>query len=308
MADERSNADKVYNPPAEFSAGANVKSLDEYRQIYERSIRDPESFWADQAEQRITWFEKWHTVQQCDYHKAEIAWYLGGKLNACYNCVDRHVENGRGDDIALIWEGNDPTESKTFSYGELLDEVQKAGNALKHLGITKGDRVCIYMQMIPELLIAMLACARIGAVHSIVFGAFTADSLVTRINDSECKAIITQDTGVRGSKQDVAMKANADNAVKNTPSIEKIIVVQRTGAPVQMTSGRDVWWHEALSEADSICTAEPMDSEEERERGALPREVPEGVSRPAAACIAMLTGRKTGRIFDIPVSPRSFVR
>ncbi len=262
MADKTSNTDQIFNPSAEFTAHANVKSLDEYQQIYGRSIRDPESFWADQAEQRITWFEKWHTVQQCDYHKAEIAWYLGGKLNACYNCVDRHVENGRGDDIALIWEGNDPTESKTFSYGELLDEVQKAGNALKNIGVTKGDRVCIYMQMIPELLIAMLACARIGAVHSIVFGAFTAESLVTRINDSECKAIITQDTGVRGAKQDVAMKANADKAVENTPSIEKIIVVQRTGAPVEMTSGRDVWWHEALSKADTTCAAEPMDSED----------------------------------------------
>ena len=262
MADSEFDATPVYTPPAEFSANAHVKSLDEYRATYDRSVSDPEGFWAEQAEQRITWIEKWHTVRKYDYHKAEIAWYLGGKLNACYNCVDRHVEAGRGGDTALIWEGNDPTESKAYTYAELQDEVQKAGNALKNLGITKGDRVCIYMQMIPELAIAMLACARIGAVHSIVFGAFTADSLVTRINDSLCKAIITQDTGVRGVKQDVAMKANADKAVENTPSIEKILVVRRTGSPVEMTDGRDVWWHDALAAADTTCPPEAMDAED----------------------------------------------
>ena len=252
----------VYNPPAEFSANAYVKSLDEYRAIYDRSASDPEGFWAEQAERRITWYEKWHTVRQYDFHKAEIAWYLGGKLNACYNCVDRHVEAGRGGNTALIWQGNDPAESKTYTYAELQAEVQRAGNALKNLGIVKGDRICIYMQMIPELAIAMLACARIGAIHSIVFGAFTADSLVTRINDSQCKAIITQDTGVRGVKQDVAMKVNADKAVENTPSIEKILVVQRTGSPVDMTDGRDVWWHEALAAADATCAPETMDAED----------------------------------------------
>ena len=262
MADSKFDAIPVYTPPAKFSANAHVKSLDEYRATYDRSVSDPEGFWAEQAEQRITWIEKWHTVRKYDYTKAEIAWYLGGKLNACYNCVDRHVEAGRGGDTALIWEGNDPTESKVYTYAELQTEVQKAGNALKNLGVTKGDRVCIYMQMIPELAIAMLACARIGAVHSIVFGAFTADSLVTRINDSLCKAIITQDTGVRGVKQDVAMKANADKAVENTPSIEKILVVRRTGSPVEMTDGRDVWWHDALAAADPTCPPEAMDAED----------------------------------------------
>jgi acetyl-CoA synthetase len=252
----------VYNPPVEFSANAHVKSLDEYRATYDRSVSDPEGFWAEQAEQRITWIEKWHTVRKYDYNKAEIAWYLGGKLNACYNCVDRHVEAGRGSDTALIWEGNDPTESRSYTYAELQTEVQKAGNALKTLGITKGDRVCIYMQMIPELAIAMLACARIGAVHSIVFGAFTADSLVTRINDSLCKVIITQDTGVRGVKQDVAMKANADKAAENTPSIQKMLVVRRTGSPVDMTDTRDFWWHDALAAADATCPPEAMDSED----------------------------------------------
>ena len=252
----------THSPPTSFSDNAQVKSLEEYHEIYQRSVADPEEFWAEQAEQRIAWLEKWHTVKQCDYSKAEIAWYLGGKLNASYNCVDRHVEAGRGDSTALIWEGNDPADSKTYTYSELHNEVQKAANALKNLGVEKGDRVCIYMQMIPELAIAMLACTRIGAVHSIVFGAFTADSLVTRINDSQCKAIITQDTGVRGSKQDVAMKANADKAVESTPSINNILVVRRTGAPVDMTTGRDVWWHDALEAADATCEPEAMDAED----------------------------------------------
>ena len=239
-----------------------MKTLDEYRALYERSIADPEAFWAEQAEERITWAEKWHTVREVDYNKAEIAWYLGGKLNVCYNCVDRHVEAGRGDATALIWEGNDPADNKTYTYAELHAEVQRAANALKNLGVEKGDRVCIYMQMIPELVIAMLACARIGAVHSIVFGAFTADSLVTRINDSACKAIVTQNTGVRGTKLDIAMKANADKAVEQTPSIEKILVVKRTDTEIDMVEGRDVWWHEALGAADPNCPAEPMDAED----------------------------------------------
>jgi len=254
-------SDLTFPPSAAASANAHVASLDQYRELYDRSINDPEGFWTEHAE-RLHWFDKWHTLREWDYHKAEIGWFLGGKLNACYNCVDRHVDDGHGDDTALIWEGNDPEESRTYTYNELQAEVQRAANALKGLGISKGDRVCIYMQMIPELSIAMLACARIGAVHSIVFGAFSADSLVTRINDSECKAIITQDTGVRGTKLDIPMKANADEAVQSTPSVEKILVVQRTGSEVAMTEGRDVWWHEACAAADPVCPAEPMDAED----------------------------------------------
>ena len=211
---------------------------------------------------RLHWFEKWNSLRNWDYQKAKIEWFIGGKLNACYNCVDRHVDDGHGNDIALIWEGNNPNESRTYTYAQLQVEVQKTANVLKYLGIKKGDRVCIYMQMIPELTIAMLACARIGAIHSIVFGAFSADSLITSINDSECKAIITQDTGVRGTKLDIPMKANADKAVESTPSIEKILVVKRTGTEVNMTEGRDVWWHEACDQADPICPAEPMDAED----------------------------------------------
>ena len=251
----------VYPPSQASSAGAYVQSLDQYREMYAASVKDPDAFWAQQAA-RISWFKKWDKISDCDYHKVDIKWFLGGKLNASYNCVDRHVEAGRGDQVAILWEGNDPSESRALTYAQLHAEVQKAANALKAIGIRKGDRVCIYMQMIPELAVAVLACARIGAVHSVVFGAFTADSLVTRINDSGCKAIITQDTGVRGTKQDIAMKANADKAMERTPSVEKILVVKRTGAAVNMKEGRDVWWHDALAAADATCAAEPMDAED----------------------------------------------
>ena len=256
-----SKSPPIYPPSKAFSARSHVGSMEEYRELYEQSINDPESFWSEHAN-RLTWTKPWNTLRKWDYKKAEIQWFLGGRLNACYNCVDRHVENGRGDEVALIWEGNDPGESRKLTFSQLQSEVQKAANALKNLGIAKGDRVCIYMQMIPELTIAMLACARIGAVHSIVFGAFTADSLVTRINDSSCKAIVTQDTGVRGTKLDIAMKANVDRALPKTPSIEKVLVVRRTGTDVAMENGRDYWWHEALDAADPVCAPEPMDAED----------------------------------------------
>ena len=252
---------KVYPPSAEFSTKAHISSLEDYNSLYEQSINKPEEFWSEQAE-RLHWFEKWNKLREWDYQKAEIKWFVGGKINACYNCVDRHVKDGQGEETALIWEGNDPNESRSYTYSQLQAEVQKAGNALKNLGIQKGDRVCIYMQMIPELTIAMLACARIGAVHSIVFGAFSADSLVTRINDSKCKAIITQDTGVRGTKLDIPMKSNADKAVESTPSIEKIIVVKRTCSKIEMKNDRDIWWHESLDAGESICPAEPMDADD----------------------------------------------
>ena len=260
-ADKPAHEVPTFPPPAAVSERAHVKSLEQYQELYDRSINDPESFWTEHAE-RLSWFSKWDKLREWDFEKAEIKWFLNGKINACYNCVDRHVDAGRGGDTALIWEGNDPDESRTFTFNDLHAEVQRAANALKNLGVQKGDRVCIYMQMIPELAVAMLACARIGAIHSIVFGAFSADSLVTRINDSECKAIITQDTGVRGTKTDIPMKANADKAVADTPSVEKILVVRRTGADVAMADGRDVWWHDALAAAAADCPAEPLDAED----------------------------------------------
>ena len=250
-----------YEPNSKTRKNAHIGSIEDYKKLYEHSINNPEDFWAEQAE-RITWFKKWDKIWEWDFNKANITWFEGAKLNACYNCVDRHVDAGYGAKTALIWEGNNPDETRNYNYNELLEKVQLTANALKNLGVGKGDRVCIYMQMIPELAIAVLACARIGAVHSVVFGAFAPDSLEARINDSECKVLITQDTGVRGTKNDIPMKSNADIAVKKTPSIENILVVKRTGSPIEMVEGRDVWWHNALASSDAECEPEKMDAED----------------------------------------------
>ncbi|HHL73558.1 MAG TPA: acetate--CoA ligase, partial [Bacteroidetes bacterium] len=252
---------KKFDPPEEFSRNAHISSLDQYRELYQKSVADPEGFWAGIAE-RLHWFKKWDTVREYDFVNGKIQWFSGGTLNVSYNCLDRHVLAGHGDKTALIWEGNDPAESKTFTYNELLEDVQKFANVLKAMGVKKGDRVCIYMQMIPQLPVAMLACTRIGAVHSIVFGAFSAESLRDRINDSACKVLITQDTGVRGTRQDIPMKANADKAVSECPSIEKVIVVQRTGQAVEMESGRDAYWHELMAGAEPACEPEHMEAED----------------------------------------------
>ena len=252
---------RKYEPNAELTKRAHISSIEDYKRMYDDSIKNPESFWEGQAD-RISWSQKWNKVWDWNFDDAHIKWFEGAKLNACYNCIDRHVEDGHGEEIGLIWEGNDPNESKEYTYSELLVQVQLAGSALKDLGIEKGDRVCIYMQMVPELAIAVLACARIGAIHSVVFGAFAPDSLEARINDSECKVLITQDTGVRGEKTDIPMKSNADIALQKTPSIEKTLVVKRTGAAVDMLDGRDIWWHEALSSANSACAPEEMDAED----------------------------------------------
>ena len=235
--------------------------MDSYQKRYQDSISDPETFWAEVA-QRLDWIEPWASVRKFDFVNGQIEWFSGGKLNASYNCIDRHIKKGHGDETAIIWEGNDPNQSRKFTYNDLLKEVSQFANALKSLGVEKGDRVCIYMQMVPELAFAVLACARIGAVHSVVFGAFSSDSLRDRINDSSCKILITQDTGVRGTKQNIPMKVNADNAVAETPSIEHVIVVRRTGEPVNMDSERDLWWHEAISGVDAKCEPEVMDAED----------------------------------------------
>ena len=251
-------------PPANTSYpidDAHVSSMAQYHDMYTESVTDPEGFWSSVAE-RITWFKRWDKVREYDFVKADIKWFDGGKLNASYNCLDRHVESGHGDVAALIWEGNNPAEDKTFTYSELLGEVKRFANALKAEGVRKGDRVCIYLQMIPELPIAMLACARIGAVHSVVFGAFSAESLRDRINDSACKMLITQDTAVRGARGGLPMKANADKAVAECPSIERVIVVRRTGDDVDFDSTRDIWWHEAMADVGDACAPEEMDAED----------------------------------------------
>ena len=234
---------------------------EEYSKLYNESIGNNEKFWS-KVSKRIHWFKNWDKVSDIDYSQAKIKWFENGKLNVSYNCIDRHVENGHGDDVALIWEGNNPSEDKQFTYKELLIEVSKFSNVLKSNNVIKGDRVCIYMQMIPELTIAMLACARIGAVHSIVFGAFSPESLRDRINDSKCKVVVTQDTGVRGIKQDIPMKENVDKAISQCPSIDKVFVVKRTSAKIKMKLSRDVWWHEEMLNISSSCKPEWMDSED----------------------------------------------
>ena len=240
---------------------AHINSLDQYKEIYDRSIQDPEAFWSEIAE-RITWFKKWDQVCEYDFVNANVKWFEGATLNACYNCLDRHIEDGHGDDTALIWEGNNPNDDKTYTFNQLLTEVKKFSNVLKAQDIKKGDRVCLYLQMIPELAIAVLACARIGAVHSVVFGAFSADALRDRINDSECKLLVTQDTAVRGAKGGIPMKANADQALAETPSIQKVIVIQRTGDDVDFDKSRDVWWHEAMLTVADDCSPEVMLAED----------------------------------------------
>jgi len=254
-------AELIFSPNQEFSDRALIGSMDQYRDLYEKSVSDPDTFWSTVAD-RITWYKKWETVREFDFVKGNIKWFDGAKLNVSYNCLDRHVEAGHGDQTAIIWEGNNPEEDQAFTYGELLAEVQKFANVLKSIGVEKGDRVCLYMQMIPQLPVAMLACARIGAVHSVVFGAFSPDSLRNRINDSACKVLITQDTGVRGTKQNIPMKTNADKAVAETPSIEHVVVVQRTGETVAMVNERDLWWHEAMATAEAECKPEEMDAED----------------------------------------------
>ena len=260
MADAQ-QADPVYDVPAAVR-GQTAIDDETYLRMYDRSVRDPEGFWAEQAEAQVDWFEKWDTVLEWDFHTAHVTWFAGGKLNVAYNCLDRHVQAGDGDRTALIWQGNNREESTTFTYAELLEQVCRCANALRALGVKKGDRVCIYMQMVPELPVAMLACARIGAVHSIVFGAFSPDSLRDRIQDSACKVLVTQDTGLRGAKDDIPMKANADAALADCPSIEKVLVVRRTGHAVAMQAGRDVWWHEQVAVQSADCAPAHMDAED----------------------------------------------
>ena len=252
---------KVFKPSGDWIKKSHVDSLEKYEKIYHDSVSNPDEFWGTIAD-RLKWYKKWDSVSDVDYKKADIKWFLNGKLNVSYNCLDRHVEEGNGDKTAIIWEGNDPAEDKKYSYSELLIEVKKFANVLKSNGVIKGDRVCLYMQMIPELAIAMLACCRIGAVHSVVFGAFSADSLRDRINDSSCKILITQDTGVRGTKDNIPMKANADKALLETPSISSVLVVKRTGVDVEMNEGRDLWWHEQISSASDNCDPQEMDAED----------------------------------------------
>ena len=251
--------DRTYPVPTELAESATVNEA-KYNEMYQRSVDDSDAFWAEQAEEMIDWFKPWDTVQEWDYHKAEIKWFDGAKLNVSYNCLDRHLET-RADQTAIIWESDDPEESKHISYRELHDEVCRFSNALKGIGVKKGDRVCIYMPMVPEAAVAMLSCARIGAIHSIVFGGFSPDALKDRINDSECSLVITADQGLRGGRK-VPLKANADIACEKTDCVKRMVVVQRGGEDVEWTEGRDLWYHELIQGASNDCPAVEMDAED----------------------------------------------
>jgi acetyl-CoA synthetase len=248
---------RVFPPPAEFAAKAHVKSLEEYETLYRRSIEDPQRFWAEIASE-LHWFAPWTSV--LEWNPPAARWFVGGKINLCYNCVDRHALGGRKDKVAILWE-SEPGETRTLTYGELYLEVQRFANVLKGLGIRKGDRVAIYMGMTPELAIALLACARIGAVHSVIFGGFAANALVDRINDASCVAVVTQDGSYRRG-QEVRLKPIVDEALKSCPTVKHVVVYRRTGSAVSMQPGRDQWWHDLLAKAPAECPAEPLDAED----------------------------------------------
>jgi acetyl-CoA synthetase len=235
-------------------------SKDQYLEMYARSLADPDGFWAEQATANLDWFKSFDTVSEYDFHNGDIKWFEGGKLNVSYNCIDRHLAT-RANQTAIIWEGDSPDQSKQISYQQLHDEVCKLANAMKGQGIERGDRVCLYMPMIPEAVFAMLACTRIGAIHSVVFGGFSPEALRGRINDSECKMVITADEGLRGAKP-IPLKANVDEACKETPSIESILVCRVTGGNVAWQEDRDVWYHEAVANQANICEPEHMDAED----------------------------------------------
>ena len=249
----------TYPVPVEFAANAHINEQ-QYHQMYKQSVENPDQFWAEQAEQFLTWDQRWSKVSEYDFVKGEAAWFIDGKLNLAYNCIDRHLET-RADQTAIIWEGDSPDDAKNISYRELHQEVCKLANVLKQRGVKKGDRVCIYMPMVVEATYAMLACARIGAIHSVVFGGFSPEALKDRILNSDCQTLITADEGVRGGKS-VPLKANADLALESCPNVHTVVTVQRTGGDIVWTEGRDIWYHQAVAEVSDRCEPELMDAED----------------------------------------------
>ncbi len=251
---------KQYPVNPDFAAQANINA-EQYQQMYQQSIDDPEGFWAEQANKFLHWYQPWDKTLDWSFKdNVHIRWFEGGKLNASYNCLDRHLEK-RADQTAIIWEADDPNESRTITYGELHTEVCKFANVLKQRGVKKGDRVSIYMPMVPEAAVAMLACTRIGAIHSVVFGGFSPDALKDRILDSDCHVVITADQSIRGGKK-VPLKANADKALESCPNVHTCIVVKRGGEAVNWHEPRDIWYHQAMESASNECEAEVMDAED----------------------------------------------
>ncbi len=252
---------KIYPVPNAIAAKAHVNQ-EQYQAMYKRSVDDPEGFWAEQAERYVTWSKPWDQVLDYSFGADDlhIAWFKGGQLNVSYNCLDRHLAD-RGDQVAIIWESDDPNIDRKITYRELHRDVCKLANVLKSRGVKKGDRVCIYLPMIPEAAVAMLACTRIGAVHSIVFGGFSPDSLRDRVLDSDCRVVITSDESVRGGRH-VPLKKNADKAMEECPNVSTVLVVRRTGGPVAWNGARDVWYDDLMAKASDVCEPEPMDAED----------------------------------------------
>jgi acetyl-CoA synthetase len=255
--DSTQRENRLFPPSADFSAHAHIGSLEAYEAMYRYSIEQPEAFWAGIARE-LHWFKPWDQV--LDWQPPVAKWFVGGRINMSYNCLDRHVLAGLGDKPAILWEG-EPGEVRTLTFSDLLDQVQRLANVLKSLGIGKGDRVAIYMGMTPELAIALLACARIGAIHSVIFGGFASHAIADRINDSACVAVLTQDGSYRRGSE-IPLKAAVDEALTRCPSVKNVLVYQRTGSPVTMQPGRDHWWQDLVPAADPLCPAEPLDAED----------------------------------------------
>jgi len=257
---------EVYPVPDFMKKRAYINSMEQYKALWKRSVEEPEKFWSEIADEYVTWFKKWDKVEDYNFDLRKgpiyVKYFTGAKLNVSYNCLDRHLAK-RGDQVAIQWEGNEPTEQKAYTYKELYTAVCKFANALKSIGVKKGDRVCLYLPMIPELAIAMLACTRIGAIHSIVFGGFSSDALRDRIQDSTSKVLVTCDGTFRGAKA-IPQKDNADAALAACPSVEKQIVVKRVGDKVKCSwkEGRDLWWDDLMAKAADTCEPEQMDSED----------------------------------------------
>ncbi|MDQ3711870.1 MAG: acetate--CoA ligase, partial [Acidobacteriota bacterium] len=247
---------RIFPSPPEFAEQAHIKSFVEYEEIYNKAAEDPEAFWASVAES-LHWFKKWDKVLEWNEPHAE--WFIGGRINASYNCLDRHLETWRKNKAAIIWEG-EPGEVRTLTYQQLHRQVCKFANVLKKVGVKTGDRVALYMPLVPELAIAMLACARIGATHTVIFGGFSADAIRDRVNDGECKLIVTADGGYRRGAE-IKLKETVDKAVAESPSVENVIVFRRTESKINMKIGRDYWWHELMETVSDDCPAEELDSE-----------------------------------------------